>query len=111
MVKIFELAATQYDRREHEEQQMGTTFGLRDSLRQPGAFVAERIPRGGESHPEDQVPGATEAFRPGTDHAGRNRKAPWPQSAPRGCLRCQTRHHSGLVSKIGRPPVSSEVEA
>jgi hypothetical protein len=45
MVKIFELAATQYDRREHEEQQMGTTFGLRDWLRQPGAFVAERIPR------------------------------------------------------------------
>jgi hypothetical protein len=41
MVKIFELAATQYDRREHEEQQMGTTLGLRDWLRQPGAVVAE----------------------------------------------------------------------
>jgi len=103
---------------------MGATSRLRDRLRQPGTFAAERIPRRRESDPEDQVVGAVASFRPGTSHACGNRKPAWPQALrdvacvakPDAILgwyrRLVAQKFDGSKHRQypGRPPVSSEVE-
>jgi hypothetical protein len=58
-----------------------------------------------ESNFEGEIAVASAAFQPRTGHPGRDRKAPGAQSAPRSCLRRETRHDPGLVSKVDRREV------
>jgi len=104
---------------------MGTTSGWRDGLRQPRALVAEWVFGRREPNLKDQVAGATAPFRPGTDHPGGNRKAPWPKALrdvacvakPDTILawyrRLLAQKFDGFKHRQypGRPPISSEVEA
>src|SRR4030081_3439296 len=70
---------------------MGTTSGLRDRLRQPGTFVAQRIPCRRESDTEDQIarrgypfPTPNESYWPKSERvlaakpSGRSRVLPPP---------------------------------
>src|SRR5579859_4958121 len=82
---------------------MGASSGLRNGLRQPRTLVAERVFGRREPNLNDQVIGAVTPFRLGANHVCRNRKAAWPQSAPGGRLRCQTRRLFLLGTGVWSP--------